>query len=135
MRTSRAKTVPPGPAMGPNMVLAARKTERVVRERVRRFASAPLAGMRNQDPNNYSDANRGCLVPGRAEAAAEPCSTQTLEAAIEATRGLVIRRGRTRIGGNGRVLKFWVVVVHLVHLARVGIAVWHIVRWTCPGKI
>ena len=48
--------------MGPNMVLAARKTERVVRERVRRFASAPLAGMRNQDPNNYSDANRGCLV-------------------------------------------------------------------------
>ena len=34
--------------MGPNMVLAARKTERVVRERVRRFARAPLAGMRNQ---------------------------------------------------------------------------------------
>ena len=33
--------------MGPNIVLAARKTERVVRERVRRFARAPLAGMRN----------------------------------------------------------------------------------------
>ena len=48
MRTSRAKTVPPGPAMGPNMVLAARKTERVVRERVRRFASAPLAQMKIQ---------------------------------------------------------------------------------------
>ena len=42
MSTSSAKTVPPGPAMGPNMVLAARKTERVVRERVSRLPSGPL---------------------------------------------------------------------------------------------
>ena len=42
IRTSRAKTVPPGPAMGPNMVLAARKTERVVRERVSRLPRGPL---------------------------------------------------------------------------------------------
>ena len=42
MRTRSAKTVPPGPAMGPSMVLAARKTERVVRERVSRLPRWPL---------------------------------------------------------------------------------------------
>ena len=35
MRTSRAKTVPPGAAMEPRMVQAVRKTEAVVRRRVR----------------------------------------------------------------------------------------------------
>ena len=35
MRTRRAKTVPPGAAMGPRMVQAAMKTEAVVRRRVR----------------------------------------------------------------------------------------------------
>lgn len=34
--------------MGPNMVLAARKTERVVRERVSRFARAPLGGQKRR---------------------------------------------------------------------------------------
>ena len=44
MRTRRAKTVPPGPAMGPSMVRAARKTDRVVRDRVSREARAPRGG-------------------------------------------------------------------------------------------
>ena len=35
MRTRRAKTVPPGAAMGPRMVQAARKTAAVERSRVR----------------------------------------------------------------------------------------------------
>ena len=35
MRTRRAKTVPPGAAMEPRMVHAVRKTEAVVRSRVR----------------------------------------------------------------------------------------------------
>ena len=35
MRTRRAKTVPPGAAMGPRIVQAERKMELVVRRRVR----------------------------------------------------------------------------------------------------
>ena len=35
MRTRRAKTVPPGAAMGPRIVQAERKIELVVRRRVR----------------------------------------------------------------------------------------------------
>ena len=50
MSTSRAKTVPPGPAMGPSMVRAARKTERVVRDRVSREARAPRGG--NREPHS-----------------------------------------------------------------------------------
>jgi len=34
--------------MGPNMVLAARKTERVVRERVSRLPSGPLGGQKRR---------------------------------------------------------------------------------------
>ena len=44
MRTRRAKTVPPGPAMGPSMVRAARKMEKVARLRVRNWATIPLGG-------------------------------------------------------------------------------------------
>ena len=44
MRTRRAKTVPPGPAMGPSMVRAARKMEKVARVRVRNWATIPLGG-------------------------------------------------------------------------------------------
>ena len=44
MRTRRAKTVPPGPAMGPSMVRAARKTEKVARLRVSNWARVPLGG-------------------------------------------------------------------------------------------
>ena len=44
MRTRSAKTVPPGPAMGPRMVRAARKTDRVVRERVSRWPRGPRGG-------------------------------------------------------------------------------------------
>ena len=44
MRTRRAKTVPPGPAMGPSMVRAAKKMEEVAKRRVRPCANLPLGG-------------------------------------------------------------------------------------------
>ena len=44
MRTRSAKTVPPGPAMGPSMVRAARKTEKVAKVRVSSWARVPLGG-------------------------------------------------------------------------------------------
>ena len=44
MRTRRAKTVPPGPAMGPSMVRAAKKMEEVDKRRVRPCANLPLGG-------------------------------------------------------------------------------------------
>ena len=44
MRTRSAKTVPPGPAMGPSMVRAARKMEKVARVRVSRWARVPVGG-------------------------------------------------------------------------------------------
>ena len=44
MRTRSAKTVPPGPAMGPSMVRAARKMEKVAKVRVSSWASIPLGG-------------------------------------------------------------------------------------------
>ena len=48
IRTNRAKTVPPGPAIGPNMVLAAKKTDKVVRERVSRLPRCPLGGQNSR---------------------------------------------------------------------------------------
>ena len=44
MRTRSAKTVPPGPAMGPSMVRAARKMEKVAKLRVSNWARSPLGG-------------------------------------------------------------------------------------------
>ena len=44
MRTRSAKTVPPGPAMGPSMVRAARKMVKVARVRVNNWARIPLGG-------------------------------------------------------------------------------------------
>ena len=44
MRTRSAKTVPPGPAMGPSMVRAARKMEKVAKVRVSSWARIPLGG-------------------------------------------------------------------------------------------
>ena len=44
MRTRSAKTVPPGPAMGPSMVRAAKKTEKVAKMRVSSWARVPLGG-------------------------------------------------------------------------------------------
>ena len=44
MRTRRANTVPPGAAMGPRMVQAARKMAAVERRRVREWAQWPWGG-------------------------------------------------------------------------------------------
>ena len=44
IRVKRAKTVPPGPAMGPRMVRAARKTVMVVKTKVRKWARGSLGG-------------------------------------------------------------------------------------------
>ena len=49
MRTRRAKTVPPGAAMGPRMVQAERKMEAVTRRRVRRWADLPCGGQTEQE--------------------------------------------------------------------------------------
>ena len=48
MRTRRAKTVPPGAAMEPRMVQAARKMETVERRSVRKWAERPLGGQLGQ---------------------------------------------------------------------------------------
>ena len=53
MRTRRAKTVPPGPAMGPSMVRAAKKMEEVAKRRVRPCANLPLRG--HPTPNRLSE--------------------------------------------------------------------------------
>ena len=48
MRARRAKTVPPGAAMEPRMVQAARKMETVERRSVRKWAERPLGGQLGQ---------------------------------------------------------------------------------------
>ena len=49
MRTKRAKTVPPGAAIGPSIVQAERKTAAVVRSSVRECAQHPCGGQHEKD--------------------------------------------------------------------------------------
>ena len=83
--------------------------------------------MRWKDPSICSDAD----IPGWAEEPAEPCCAQTVEAGGQPTRGVVARGGRARVRGNGRVLKFWIVVVQ-IHLP--GVAGRHIIGRAGPEK-
>ena len=73
IRTRRAKTVPPGPAMGPSMVLAERNIARVVKNNVRANPKCPLGGQQDLllsswvslDPSaRYTTVGKGCVEGG-----------------------------------------------------------------------